>query len=124
MPDRDRFESAASYYKVLLHELTHSTGHQSRLNRLESDGFGSDSYSREELVAELGASFLAGEAGIQEETEVNSAAYIAGWLKVLKADKRLVPSAAAAAQKAADMIMDRSFDGPANHEAKQLLTAQ
>ena len=65
MPDRDRFEVSAEYYCTLFHELTHSTGHESRLNRFESGGFGSDPYAREELVAELGAAFLCGHAGIQ-----------------------------------------------------------
>ncbi|MEO1979219.1 MAG: zincin-like metallopeptidase domain-containing protein, partial [Fuerstiella sp.] len=92
MPDQDRFGSAAEYHQTLFHELGHSTGHKSRLNRLSPDGFGSDPYAKEELIAELTASFLAGQCGLTAETEQNSTAYIAGWLRVLKQDKKLVGS--------------------------------
>jgi antirestriction protein ArdC len=110
MPDRDRFEHPAEFYSTLFHELAHSTGHKTRLDRFESGGFGSEPYAKEELVAEFTAAFLCGEAGIEAESIENSAAYINGWLKKLKADKRLLPSAAAAAQKAADLILDRQYD--------------
>ena len=119
MPDRDRFEVSAEYYCTLFHELTHSTGHESRLNRFESGGFGSDPYAREELVAELGAAFLCGHAGIQGVVEENSAAYLNGWLKVLKADKKLIAGAAAAAQKAADLVLGKTWDGGAEDNAAQ-----
>jgi len=79
MPDRERFTSEDEYFAALFHELTHSTGHESRLNRptiTEANGFGSDEYSREELIAEMGAAFLCGQAGIGERTIKNSAAYI------------------------------------------------
>jgi len=96
----------------LFHELTHATGHESRLNRKGvsgSDGlwsaFGSQSYSKEELVAEMGAAFLCGRAGIVERTIDNSAAYVRSWLQRLKDDARLVVLAAAQAQKAADFIL-------------------
>ena len=88
------------------HELAHSTGHQTRLNRdsLETPApFGSEIYSREELVAEFGAAFLCAHAGI-DNTLANSAAYINGWSKALRADKRLVISAANQGQKAANYI--------------------
>ncbi len=114
MPKPETFRSGQDYYSVLFHELTHSTGHQSRLNRKgfsASDGewsaFGSTPYAREELVAEMGAAFLAGQAGIVERTIENSAAYVQSWLQRLKDDNRLVVQAAAQAQKAADFILGR-----------------
>ena len=110
MPDRDRFEQSAEFYGTLFHELTHSTGHKDRLNRFESGSFGTDPYAREELVAEMGAAFLCGECGIYSEVENNSAAYIQSWLKVLKGDKKLVAGAAAAAQKASDLMLGRVWE--------------
>jgi antirestriction protein ArdC len=101
------FESADSYYSVLFHELTHATGHKSRLDRgLDTSPapFGSADYSREELVAEIGSAFLSNEAGIKNDLP-NSAAYLHNWLQVLKNDKTLIIQAAAKAQKAADYIL-------------------
>ncbi len=107
MPRFGSFDSAEAFYSTLFHELIHSTGHESRLNRLNINvsRFGDDEYSKEELVAEMGAAFLCGFAGIENITLNNSAAYIQGWLKALKDDKRLVIVAAAQAQKAADYIL-------------------
>jgi antirestriction protein ArdC len=116
IPEPTLFRSAEDYYSVLFHELTHATGHESRLNRKGvsgSDGlwsaFGSQSYSKEELVAEMGAAFLCGQAGIVERTIENSAAYVQSWLTRLRQDARLVVQAAAQAQKAADYILGRQF---------------
>ena len=111
MPDRHRFPQQAEYYSTLFHELTHATGHSSRLNRktlTEYDGFGGQNYSREELVAEMGASFLCGMAGIETQTIGNSAGYVASWLRALKEDKRMVVTAAAQAHKAADYILNKT----------------
>lgn len=109
MPEQKQFTSEAGYYEVLFHELGHSTGHPSRLNRKENlnkwAAFGSKDYSKEELVAEMTAAFLCGESGIERQTIDNSAAYIQSWLKVLKNDKRMVILAASQAQKAADFIL-------------------
>ena len=114
MPSPSQFRTGEDYYSVLFHELTHSTGHESRLNRKvvsASDGewsaFGSTPYAKEELVAEMGAAFLCGHAGIVERTLDNSAAYIKSWLNRLKDDPRLVVQAAAQAQKAADFILNK-----------------
>lgn len=111
MPHMKRFDTTEEFYSTLFHELTHSTGHASRLNRkgiVEFNKFGSAEYSQEELVAEMGASFLCTEAGIANESTItNSAAYIQGWLKVLKKDSRMVVFAAAQAQKAANYILAR-----------------
>ena len=115
LPDPGRFPQQSEYYSTLFHELTHATGHPSRLNRktlTEYDGFGGQNYSREELVAEMGASFLCGMAGIETQTIENSASYVASWLAALKEDKRLVVTAAAQAHKAADYILnDKTPEG-------------
>jgi antirestriction protein ArdC len=116
MPAPGQFQSGEDFYSVLFHELTHSTGHESRLNRKgvcgtegEWSAFGSTPYAKEELVAEMGAAFLCGQAGIVERTLENSAAYVGSWLQRLKEDRRLVVHAAAQAQKAADYILGRQF---------------
>ncbi len=107
MPIPESFNAPEFYYKTLFHELIHSTGHDRRLNRSlkGNTGFASVSYSKEELIAEMGASFLSGRAGIfQEEQLEQASAYIQAWLKELRNDKMLVVKAASQAQKAADYI--------------------
>lgn len=106
VPLLSQYGEQAEYYSTLLHELTHSTGHASRLNRLKDvAAFGAD-YSREELVAEIGSAFLMNHVGLETpSTFDNSAAYIQGWLSALKNDKRLVVSAAGAAEKAVKYIL-------------------
>ena len=109
LPQLHTFDSIEEYYSTLFHELGHATGHSKRLARksiLEPSYFGSHEYSKEELVAEIGAAFLCGHAGIENTTIENSASYLAGWLKALKNDKTLLIHAAAQAQKAADYILD------------------
>ena len=106
VPPLARFEKAAEYYSTLFHELTHATAHPSRLNR-KTEGpqaFGSANYGREELIAEMGSAYLCGKAGILDETADNTAAYLDGWRALIKADRRAVVLAAAAAQKAVDYI--------------------
>ena len=113
MPAHERFGRNEEYYSTLFHELTHATGHENRLNRstlTEQAGFGSDPYCREELIAEIGAAFLCGQAEIAERTIDNSAAYVAEWLKRLQSEKTLIVHAAAQAQRAADFILGRIFD--------------
>lgn len=107
MPDRSKFESAETFYATLFHELMHSTGHESRVGRdgiQKIDFFGTDSYSKEELIAELGASMLCGVTGIAPKVIGNSASYLNYWVKALKGDSKLLVSAASQAQKAADYI--------------------
>ena len=107
LPKWSRFTSAEEYYCTLFHELVHATGHETRLSRkgiMEMDHFGSEKYSQEELVAEIGSAFLCGTTGIEKQTLENSTAYINGWLKKLQNDKRLIVIAAAQAQKATDYI--------------------
>jgi antirestriction protein ArdC len=111
LPHLSTFETPEEYYNTLFHEITHATGHLSRLARksiLEPSYFGSHEYSKEELVAEMGAAFISGYTGIENITIENSAAYIKGWLKALKNDKTLLVQAASQAQKAADYILNRN----------------
>jgi antirestriction protein ArdC len=107
IPDLEAFDNAEEYYSTLFHELTHSTGHPSRLNRstlMDSEFFADENYTREELVAEMGAAFLCGLAGIENKTINNSVSYLRSWLSALKDDCRLVLIAAGQAQKAVDCI--------------------
>lgn len=107
------YAKAEEYYSTLFHELVHSTGHSSRLKRsgiTELASFGDESYSKEELIAEIGAAMLCGVAGINNSTIENSAAYVGSWLRKLKEDKRLIVQAAAQAQKAADYILGATFE--------------
>ncbi|WP_046176230.1 ArdC family protein [Domibacillus indicus] len=108
VPPLEDYREAEEYYSVLLHELIHSTGHQKRLARKgitqSSVSFGDEVYSKEELVAEIGAAMLCGVAGIENATIENSASYIQSWLRALKEDSKLIVYAAAQAQKAADYI--------------------
>lgn len=107
MPDKTRFATVEEYYSTLFHELSHSTGHGSRLDRqdgMKPAPFGSADYGKEELVAEMSAAFLCSHARIHPTVIANQAAYLDGWLKVIKADKKLVIAAAGQAQRSADWI--------------------
>jgi antirestriction protein ArdC len=112
MPKMETFDGSEEYYSTLFHELTHSTGHQSRLNRKGIisgiASFGSQEYSKEELVAEMGAAFLCGYCQIENKTIDNSAAYIKSWLRTFKDDAKMVIMAAAQAQKASDFILGKN----------------
>ena len=109
LPLRKQFISTAEYYSTVWHELVHSTGHPSRLNRLDKVvAFGSDVYSKEELVAEIGAAALVNHCGLETSTSFsNNAAYIQNWLSVLKGDKRFIVSAAGKAEKAVNLILNK-----------------
>jgi len=106
LPLTEQFTSIAEYYSTAFHELAHSTGHQSRLNRLRATAhFGSESYSKEELVAEITAAALMKHVGLETSgTFRNTAAYIQSWLSTLRNDKRLIVAATGAATKAFDYI--------------------
>jgi antirestriction protein ArdC len=115
IPARGTFDSAEGYYSTLFHELVHSTGHAKRLGRDGIDKlerFGSESYSKEELVAEMGAAMLCGVAGIERKTLANTAAYLKAWSDLLKSDSRIVVSAASQAQKAADYVLGQPVVQP------------
>ena len=113
LPLPGSFISPAHYYSTAFHELAHSTGHGSRLDRkgiTDETMFGDHDYSREELIAEMTAAFLCGSAGLDTADVMdNTSAYLAHWIKVLRGDTRLVVTAAAAAQKAADHILGTTF---------------
>jgi antirestriction protein ArdC len=105
MPLFETFRDAESYAATLAHELTHWTKHNKRLARdFGRVRFGDEGYASEELVAELGSAFLCADLGITPEVREDHAAYIASWLKALRDDKRLIFSAAAHAQRAADYL--------------------
>lgn len=115
LPLMEQFEDTAGYYETAFHELTHSTGHKSLFNRFsENDGaaaFGSESYSKEELVAEIGACGILHELGLETTKSFrNNAAYIQSWLSALKNDKRLIVSAAGRAEKAIRLILGEQED--------------
>jgi antirestriction protein ArdC len=110
MPARGLFHSSEEYYSTLFHELTHSTGHRSRIGREGIEilnAFGSESYSREELIAEMGAAMLCGVTGISPAVIENSAAYLQSWISKLRGDSKLLLSAASQAQKASDYILGK-----------------
>ena len=116
MPERGFFDSEEAYYSTLFHELAHSTGHASRLARasllenkgIEAEGTARKTYAEEELVAEMGASFLNAHAGIMEDEISNSAAYLQSWIDALKGKdaKGWIVRAASQAQKAANYILN------------------
>lgn len=106
MPPFDAFETVGGFLATLAHELIHWTGHKSRLDRLSyHGGFGSQTYAREELVAEIGAAFTCARLGVAGEHHDNHAAYVASWLKTLRDDKRAIFVAAAKAQTACDLVL-------------------
>ncbi len=117
IPKIETFDKSEDYYGALFHELVHSTGHNERLCRrelLESKGFGTEDYAKEELTAEMGASYLKSYAGIPIEQLENNASYIQSWLGRLKNDKKFIVHASAQAQKATDYILN------INQESKEL----
>lgn len=113
VPPLKDYKKAEEYYGVLFHELLHSTGHESRLKRdgvqIGNIAFGSETYSKEELIAEIGSAMLCTVTKIDHVTIDNSASYINGWLRKLKDDKKFIVQASANAQKAVDFILDTKF---------------
>jgi antirestriction protein ArdC len=108
MPEIGTFIDCTHYYNTLFHELIHSTGHESRLNRkeiMDKNPFGSESYSIEELTAEMGAAYLKSFAGIASNKFRHNASYIQGWLNKLRNDSRFIVYAATQAQRATDFIL-------------------
>jgi antirestriction protein ArdC len=117
LPPQTAFDCAGDYYATALHELTHWTGHASRCNRPLGRRQGIDAYAFEELVAEMGAAFLTDHCGIAGRLQ--HASYIASWLQALRGDKRLIFTAAAQAQRAADYLLPQ----PSEVEAAMPLQA-
>lgn len=122
IPKIQDFESPEAYYSTLFHELGHSTGHETRLNRPGVTGkvvFGSSDYSREELIAELTSAFVCAEVGIDNSNLENAASYIHGWLHALSGDARAVIAASGQAQRAANYIQGKleAEDAPQSEAA-------
>ena len=112
VPLKEQYNLINEYYSTTFHELTHSTGHKDRLNRLQSGAiasFGSENYSKEELVAEIGSATLMSIAGIETpKTFRNSTAYIQNWLQVLRNDNKFIVSASSKAEKAVNYILSQA----------------
>lgn len=112
IPPIEDFKDVNRYYSTFFHELVHSTGAEKRLNRdgvAKFDKFGSEQYSKEELIAELGASMLCGMLGLEKHTLDHSASYIDSWISVLENDHTMIINSAQQAQKAVDYILGQEF---------------
>ena len=110
VPAKEQFEKIEEFYSTLFHEMTHSTGHWTRLGRFKESGlvaaFGGEDYGKEELIAELGAAALCGACGVESKDSFrNSAAYLDGWTKAIKGDPTLIVAAAGKADKAVGFIL-------------------
>ena len=110
VPMMEQFEKVEEFYSTLFHEMTHSTGHWSRLGRFKESGavaaFGGEDYGKEELIAELGAAALCGKCGIESRDSFrNSAAYLKGWTEAIKGNPELIVAAAGKADKAVEYIL-------------------
>ena len=132
VPERDQFKSQADYYSTALHELGHWTGHPSRLNRETSSDINSETYAKEELVAEITSMFVSAETGIPQTQEHfdNHAAYVDHWVKAIKEDPNALFKAVNQAQKASEEILkyerirEREQSEGQNLEQKPVLTEQ
>ena len=105
MPKKEQFKTQEGFYSTLFHELSHWTGHKSRLNRKKGNKKGSQDYAFEELIAELSASFICCHLGFEYSTQ--HSAYIKDWLEVLKGDKKAIFKASSQAQKATEFILGK-----------------
>jgi antirestriction protein ArdC len=126
LPPRLLFDTKESYFSTAFHELCHATGHVSRLARpgvVDLAPFASHAYSKEELIAEMGAAYLCGHCGIAPQTLENAAAYIASWLEHLQNDKTLLLQAASQAQRAVDFILGVTTQVPLPTEDERTETA-
>jgi antirestriction protein ArdC len=115
IPAIDSFQNSELYYGTLFHELIHSTGHKSRLNRstiTEAHAFGDALYSEEELIAELGSAFLSAHAGISNKTLDDSSSYINGWLNVIKKKPDFIFKCSTKAKRAAEFILNNPDVSP------------
>src|SRR6266851_10147895 len=111
MPPFQAFRESVSYYSTLAHEHTHWTAHAGRCDRQLGKRFGDSAYAAEELIAELGAAFTCAHLGLSTKPRADHAQYIQSWLRVLKADKRAIFTAASKAQQACDWLVQRAEAG-------------
>jgi len=122
MPVRESFNASEAYYSTLYHEYVHSTGHSKRLGRpgLVDVRYGSQTYSEEELLAEMGSAYLCSLSGMSlvAKTLENSASYIQHWLSKLRADKKFIVHVSSRAQKAVDYIMGSSYDDESSNNTR------
>ncbi len=114
VPRPEHFHEPINWFRTVLHELGHWTGHRSRLDRLPSTGFGSPAYAREELTAEMASAFLCAELGIVPT--VRHADYLGAWLAVLREDSKAIFRAASQASKAADYLLAYLGEGGEDHD--------
>ena len=121
VPPQPAFYEQVNYYRTALHELTHATGHKSRLDRNQSGSFGTNDYAKEELIAEMGSAFLCASLGIVPT--VRHADYIASWADILREDNRAVFRAASAASIAADWLLARYADAGHGRDAEVQISA-
>ncbi len=112
MPELGQFRCPEQYYSVFAHEITHSTGNASRLNRALNNPYGSKGYAFEELIAELGSAMICGSLGLEQTPRIDHAQYIKNWLTALRVDERFIIRAASQAQKAADYALEVSAQQP------------
>ncbi len=119
LPEPQLFADPGAYYATALHELTHWSGHESRLNRSLGRRFGEGAYAMEELIAEIGSAFLC--AACRVEGRLQHSSYVANWIQVLQNDKRAVFAASAKAQQAADYVLN--LVKPAPKEPAELAEA-
>lgn len=108
MPPFPAFRDGVAYYSTLAHEHTHWTASAGRCNRELGKRFGDHAYAAEELIAELGAAFTCAHLGLSTEPRSDHAAYLVSWVRVLKADKRAIFTAASKAQQACDWMVQRA----------------
>ncbi len=118
LPQQSSFTSSAQLYRTYFHELIHSTGHSSRLNRFSGQDEVDATRGFEELVAEMGSAMLLAECGIFEECAEKNASYCQHWITELKADSKLIVKAAGKAQRAVDLILGRQWDQTSENESK------
>lgn len=124
LPAKSQFEDSAEYYSTLFHEITHASGHEKRLNRFSFDSVWRESkedYSKEELIAEIGAATILATLNIETQSSFkNSTAYIQNWVKALKDDSRMIISAASKAEKAIAYILNSDVDAATDNNTEEL----
>lgn len=119
LPEKSQFINGESFYGTLLHEMTHSTGAEGRLDRIKPAAFGSKEYAREELVAELGSALVASQYGITKTIKEDSAQYLGSWLDVLKESPEFLKTTLFDVKKASSMIAQRIDAVAEKIEAKE-----
>lgn len=104
---KEHYQEGQEFYSTAFHEMAHSTGHESRLNRDNKSRFGDKKYAKEELVAELSAAIVSNTYGFDRQVTDNSAAYLNGWIKTMKEEPRFLVSVMAAVNSASEMILKK-----------------